>query len=70
MKTILAFLLSLTIALVLPNPIWAHGGGGVAAAAVVVLAVVVATAAIVAGSGGVLESPGWYAMSLGKQRNA
>ena len=28
MKTFLALLLSLTIALVLPNPIWAHGGGG------------------------------------------
>jgi hypothetical protein len=28
MKTILVFLLSLTIAIVLPNPVWAHGGGG------------------------------------------
>jgi hypothetical protein len=27
-KTILVFLLSLTIGLVLPNPTWAHGGGG------------------------------------------
>src|SRR5258708_28480503 len=28
MKTGLVFLLSLTIAIVLPNPVWAHGGGG------------------------------------------
>jgi hypothetical protein len=28
MKTALVFLLSLTIAIVLPNPVWAHGGGG------------------------------------------
>ena len=28
MKTILVFLLSLTIGLVLPNPAWSHGGGG------------------------------------------
>src|SRR6266481_5581585 len=28
MKTSLVFLLSLTIAIVLPNPVWAHGGGG------------------------------------------
>jgi hypothetical protein len=28
MKASLVFLLSLTIAIVLPNPVWAHGGGG------------------------------------------
>src|SRR5260221_12593992 len=28
MKTGLVFLLSLMIAIVLPNPVWAHGGGG------------------------------------------
>jgi hypothetical protein len=28
MKTAFVFLLSLTITIVLPNPIWAHGGGG------------------------------------------
>jgi hypothetical protein len=28
MKTILVFLLSLTLAMVLPNPVWAHGGSG------------------------------------------
>jgi len=26
-KTILVFLLSLTLAIVLPNPVWTHGGG-------------------------------------------
>src|SRR5258708_18291989 len=28
MNTGLVFLLSLTVAIVLPNPVWAHGGGG------------------------------------------
>jgi hypothetical protein len=38
MKTILIYLSSLAIGLVLPSPTWAHGGGGVAVAVVVAAA--------------------------------